>query len=209
MIPFSVKTVINTVGWGWLQTFQSSSSTSCHLSKGHIWLACKHPVSKFHSCFERQNRNNISLKFWQSLIQKKKKIEKKKRGAVSWSSVTKWHAFIPATSSLGMSLYLSQLSFALLFAFGRKRQETWNISPFFFFFFLAWQGLWRQVGERRCAIFLQPHNQQNITASLLWRDHLSLKGPKSRSSNFFEISEMKVVKGHQEHTVYYTAYSSC
>lgn len=78
MIPFSVKTVVNTVSWGWLQTFQSSSSTSCHLSKGHIWLACKHLVSKFHSCFERQNRNNISLKFWQSLIQKKK--EKRKGG---------------------------------------------------------------------------------------------------------------------------------
>lgn len=78
MIPFSVKTVVNTVGWGWLQTFQSSSSTSCHLSKGHIWLACKHPVSKFHSCFERYGKTETIYpsnydKVW--FKKKKKKIK--------------------------------------------------------------------------------------------------------------------------------------
>lgn len=77
---------------------------------------------------------------------------------------------------------LMQLSISNLFLELLYQVDVLSIF-FLFFFFLAWQGLWRQVGERRCAIFLQPHNQQNITASLLWRDHLSLKGPKSRSSN--------------------------
>lgn len=132
VIPFSVKTVVNTVGWGWLQTFQSSSSTSCQKDTSD-WLV----NTQFQSSIPVLSGTAKQKQYIPQILTKSdsKKKRKKKRGAVSWSSVTKWHAFIPATSSLGMSLYLSQLSFALLFAFGRKRQETWNISPFFSFFF--------------------------------------------------------------------------
>lgn len=117
-------------------------------------------------------------------------------GAVLWSSPTKWHPFIPATSSLDMSVYPRWLSFGLFFsAFGRKRQETWNISPIFFLH--LWQILWRREdGEGRRAFFLQLPSNQNKTAVLHLRDHLCLKDLNSRDA-IFEAPKMNVRRGHQ------------
>lgn len=73
--------------------------------------------------------------------------------------------------------------------------------PIFFFIF---DKACEDKLEREGVPFSATANQQNITASLHHRDHLSLKGLNS-SSTFFETSEMSVVKGHQEHnTVMHT-----
>lgn len=97
-----------------------------------------------------QSRNNISFKFWHSLFLKK---EKKKGGQFYDHSLQNDMLLsLPHPPLVCQYIYPSFL-LPSFFAFGRKRQETWNISPFFFH---LWQGLWRRVGERRCAIFLQP-----------------------------------------------------
>lgn len=97
-----------------------------------------------------------------------------------------------------MSLYLSQLSFCppfLLLAGKDRRHETF---PLFF------SSLTRPVKTSRreeVCHFSPTTNQQNVTAPLHWRDHLSLKGPRS-SGTFFVTPEMNVLKGHQEHILY-------
>lgn len=92
----------------------------------------------------------------------------------------------------------------LLLAGKDRRHETF---PHLFFIF---DKACEDKLEREGVPFSATANQQNITASLHHRDHLSLKGLNS-SSTFFETSEMSVVKGHQEHnTVPHTqAATSC
>lgn len=117
-------------------------------------------------------------------------------GAVLWSSLTKWHPFIPATSSLGMSVYPRWLSFALFF-FRFWQEKTRDMKHFPIFFLHLWQILWRREdGEGRCAFFLQLPSNQNKTAALHLRDHLRLKDLNSRGA-IFEAPKMNVRKGHQ------------
>lgn len=86
-------------------------------------------------------------------------------------------------------------------AFGRKRQETWNISPFFSFH--LWQILWRKWrGAVRFFFSLffvrQLPGNQNKTASLHLRDHLYLKDLNSRAA-ISEAPKVNVRRGHQTH----------
>lgn len=136
MIPFSVKTVVNTVGWGWLQTFQSSSSTSCHLSKGHIWLACKHPVSKFHSCFERYGKTETlypsnSDKVW---FKKKKKKEKGGSLMIICYKMTCFHPcyILPWYVTVSIPAF-----FCPPFCFWQEKTGDMKHFPIFFLFFLS------------------------------------------------------------------------
>lgn len=96
-----------------------------------------------------------------------------------------------------MSLYLSQLSFALLFCFWQEKTGDMKHFPIF----LSLTRLVKTSQREEVCHFSLTANQQKITASLHWRDHLSLKGPNS-SSTFFETPEMNVLKGHQEHILY-------
>lgn len=100
-----------------------------------------------------------------------------------------------------VSLYLSQLSYALLFCFWQEKTADMKHFPTFF---LIFDKACEDKSERGGVPFFFPPtaNQQNITAPLLWRDHLTLKGPNSICSTFFETPEMNVVKGHEEHILY-------
>ena len=117
-------------------------------------------------------------------------------GAVLWSSLTKWHPFIPATSSLGMSVYPSWLSFALFFfCFWQKKTRDMKHFPIFSLHF--WQILWRRKDrERKCAFYLQLPSNQNKTTALHLRDHLCLKYLNSRGA-IFEAPKMIVRRRHQ------------
>lgn len=108
----------NAVSRSWLQTFPSSASC---LSYRVVTPTSLSAVSSGRAK-QRQYILQILTKFLFFIyLEGEKKEEEEEKGAVSWSSLTKWHAFIAATSSLGMSLYLSQLSFALLFRFWQEK----------------------------------------------------------------------------------------
>lgn len=124
-------------------------------------------------------------------------------GAVSWSFLTKWHPFIPATSSLGVSVYPHWLSFALFSprCWQEKTRDMKHFPPFFSLH--LWQILWRKW--RRAVHFFffvrQLPGNQNKAAPLHLRDHLYLKDLTSRDA-IFEAPKLNVRGGHQtRHTI--------
>lgn len=106
-------------------------------SKGHIWPACKHPHFKVPFLFRvaGQSRNNISFKLWQSLFKKRRKEKKGGSGGGGQfhdlSLQNDMLLSLPHPPLVCQYIYPSFL-LPSFFAFGRKRQETWNISPSFF-----------------------------------------------------------------------------
>lgn len=128
-------------------------------------------------------------------------------GAVFWSFLTKWHPFIPATSSLGVSVYPHWLSFALsppsplpqLLAGKDKRHETFP--PLFFL--SIFDKSCEENGAGRCFFFVfvrQLPGSQNKAAPphLRDRDHLYLKDLSSGDA-IFEAPKMNVGGVHQTH----------
>lgn len=138
--------------------------------------------------------NNISFKFWQSLFQKNgEKIGRKKMQFYDRFLQNDMLLSLPQPPLVCQYIYPSFL-LSSFFPFDRKRQETWNISPFFSSLTRLVKTSWREV----LCHFSATTNQQNITTSLHHRNRLSLKGLNS-SSIFFETLAKNAVKGHQEH----------
>lgn len=159
MIPVWVKTTANTVGWSRLQTSRPRSGASCHLFQKDTfdWLVNTPFQSPIPVSSGKAKQKQYILQILTKSVSKKggkdRKKKKKRGGAVSWSFLTKWHAFIPAISSLGMSLYLSQLSFALLLFYfflllaGKDRRHE-TFPPFFSLFFLIFDKACEDKSER-------------------------------------------------------------
>lgn len=107
-------------------------------SKGHIWPACKHPHFKVPFLFRvaGQSRNNISFKLWQSLFKKRRKEKKRGEcvGGGQFHDLSLQNDMLLSLPHPPLVCQYIYPSFLLpsFFAFGRKRQETWNISPSFF-----------------------------------------------------------------------------
>lgn len=108
----------------------------------------------------------------------------------------KMTCFYPATSSHGVSGYLSKLSFALLFSFWQEKTVDMKHFPIFLIFDKPCEGKSRRRGV---PFFFLPCNHQptKITACLRCRDHRSLRGLNS-SSTLFETPQTGAAKGHKE-----------
>lgn len=109
----------------------------------------------------------------------------------------KMTCFYPATSSHGVSGYLSKLSFALLFSFWQEKTVDMKHFPIFLIFDKPCEGKSRRGGGP--TFFFLPCNYQptKITACLCCRDHLSLRGLNS-SSTLFETPQTGAAKGHKK-----------
>lgn len=203
-IPLWAKTTINTVSWSWLQTFQSRSSASCHLNQKDTfdWLVNTPFQSPIPVSSGRAKQKQYILQILT------KSVAKKKKGGGGGSFMIipyKMTCFYPC-HILPWYVTVSSPAFLcppfLLLAGKDKRHETppHTHTPFF----LSLTRLVKTSRREEVCHFSPNANQQILTASLHWRDHLSLKGPNS-SSTFFE----KWMLWRDIKSIHCTAYSSC
>lgn len=132
MIPFSVKTVVNTVGWGWLQTFQSSSSTSCQKDTSD-WLV----NTQFQSSIPVLSGKTETIypsnsdKVW---FKKKKKKEKGGSLMIICYKMTCFHPcyILPWYVTVSIPAF-----FCPPFCFWQEKTGDMKHFPIFFLFFLS------------------------------------------------------------------------